>query len=63
MVITDEQLQRVGDEVASLWGACCTGWHYDNNYNIIFECNEFGEEFETTPMSLADIATEYDYCL
>lgn len=63
MYISNEQMMRVGREVASLWGAYCTGWHVDENYEIVFECVEDDEAFETTPMSLAYITQEYSYCL
>ncbi len=46
MYISDIQMRQVGNEVASLYGAVCTGYHVDENYEIVFECVEDGEEFE-----------------
>jgi len=63
MTITKEQLLNVGNEVASIYGAVCVGYHLDKNNEVVFECNECGDEFETTPMSLAEIVKEYNYCL
>ena len=40
MMITKEQLLNVGNEVASIYGAVCVGYHLDNNNEVVFECNE-----------------------
>ena len=50
---------RIGQEVASTWGAVCTGVKtYPNS--VMFECNEYGEKF-TTHMSYDYINKEYNY--
>ena len=52
-------LMAIGQEVASGWGAVCTGVKtYPNS--VCFECNEYGEAF-TTHLSYKDIYKEYKY--
>lgn len=41
-----ERLMRIGQEVASNWGAYCTNVKIKKN-SVIFECNEYGEQFIT----------------
>lgn len=56
----DRELQNIGNNVASLWGARVESWTV-NNYDetVTFHCNEFGERFDTE-LSFDDLA-EYDY--
>ena len=54
-----ELMMRIGQEVASGWGAVCTGYKtYPES--VMFECNEFGEEF-TTHLSYDYISKNYGY--
>lgn len=42
------KLMRIGQEVASLWGASCTGYSVNKKKKVvIFDCIEHGEEFVT----------------
>ena len=42
-------LQTIGNDVASTWGGSCTGYHVDNeNKEVIFDCIEHGEEFSAS---------------
>lgn len=55
--IDKETLMEIGQEVASGWGAVCTGVKtYPES--VMFECNEFGEKF-TTHLSYDYIREEY----
>lgn len=46
---TDEQLLRIGNNVAMLWGAFCFGYRINRaEQKIYFECVEHGEKFLTT---------------
>ena len=57
--IDKAKLMRIGQEVASGWGAVCTGVKtYPNS--VMFECNEYGEKF-TTHLSYDYINKEYNY--
>lgn len=58
MKLTHQQIMRVGNEVASVWGAVCVGYHYEG-HDIVFECNECGEEFDTTPMTEEEIIKDW----
>lgn len=52
-------LMSIGQEVASGWGAVCTGVKtYPKS--VMFECNEYGEKF-TTHLSYDHIKEEYAY--
>lgn len=44
--ISDGELRMVGQQVASLWGACCTGFERKKD-SVVFYCNECGEKFIT----------------
>lgn len=48
MVYTIQQLEQIGDEVASCWGAECIGFTIKYNGDVIYECVEHGEFFITT---------------
>ena len=53
-------LMRIGNNVASVWGAYCTGFIRDGETETItFQCSEFGEQF-TTELKFAELP-EYDY--
>ena len=43
---TREELMRIGQEVASGWGACCIDYKEEKD-GVVFYCNEFGENFTT----------------
>lgn len=57
--ISARKLFLIGQEVASLWGAVCTG-HKTLKDKVRFYCNEAGEEF-ITELTYKEIETEYDY--
>ncbi len=41
-------LKKIGQEVASIWGASCVKYHIDKkNKVVIYDCIEHGEEFVT----------------
>lgn len=45
---TREEIMRIGNEVASLWGAYCTNCHKDDSIRVVrFDCIEHGESFVT----------------
>ena len=44
---TKAQLEEIGNDIAATWGAVCTGVKCFLN-SVQFNCNEFGEKFETT---------------
>ena len=54
---TKNKLLEIGQEVASGWGAVCTGVKCFKN-SVQFNCNEFGEKF-TTLMTHDEIKQEY----
>lgn len=56
-----KQLEAVGEEVASGWGASCTGFKCYSD-SVEFQCIEHGEKFVTN-LSYDDIKKEYGYCL
>lgn len=57
--IAKERLMRIGQEVASGWGAICTNVKtYPNS--VCFECQEYDEKF-TTRLSYDEIEKEYNY--
>ena len=57
--IDKKLLMSIGQEVASGWGAVCTGVKtYPKS--VMFECNEYGEKF-TTHLSYDHIKEEYAY--
>ena len=58
---TKALLERIGNEVASGWGAVCTGVKCFKN-SVQFNCNEYGEKF-TTLMTYEDIKKDYAYML
>ena len=44
----NRKLMKIGQEVASLWGASCTGYSINKKKKVIvFDCIEHGEEFVT----------------
>ena len=46
---SDDTVMRIGNEVASLWGACCFDYKVNKKERtVIFYCNECGEEFGTS---------------
>lgn len=55
----DKQFMKIGNRVASLWGATCEDWEILRNGKIRFYCNECGEKFTTelTPEELQ----QYNY--
>ena len=57
--MTEKQLLRIGNNVASSWGAYCESVEKLQNGNYRFFCNEYGEHFYTDlePGELA----EYNY--
>lgn len=57
--INKDRLMRIGQEVASCWGAVCTGVKTYENL-VTFECNEYGEKFSTT-ISYDEIKEDYGY--
>ena len=57
--IAKDKLMRIGQEVASGWGAICVGVKtYEDE--VEFTCNEFGEVFTTT-LTYEEIKEEYAY--
>ena len=45
----DRKLMKVGQEVASLWGASCVKYNVDKKTKtVVFECIEHGEYFVTS---------------
>lgn len=57
--IAKDKLMRIGQEVASGWGAICVGIKtYEDE--VEFTCNEFGEVFTTT-LTYEEIKEEYAY--
>ena len=56
-LISKDKLMEIGQDVASGWGAVCTGVKTYSK-TVVFECNEFGEKF-ITQMSYEDIKKEY----
>lgn len=58
---TKEKLLKIGQEVASGWGAVCTGVKTFPKC-VQFNCNEFGEKFTTT-LTYEEIKEEYAYML
>lgn len=57
--IAKDRLERIGQDIASVWGAVCVGVKTYENL-VTFECNEYGEKFSTT-MSYDEILKEYGY--
>ena len=57
--IAKDRLIRIGQEIASEWGAVCTGIKTYENL-VTFECNKYGEKFEST-MSYEEIEEDYGY--
>ena len=57
--IKKDRLMRIGQEVASGWGAICTSVKTYLN-SVCFECQEYDEKF-TTHMSYDRIEKEYAY--
>lgn len=55
--ISTKTLMMIGQDVASLWGAVCTGLKRKND-SVIFYCNEHGDLFETE-MTYKEIEEEY----
>lgn len=46
---TREEIMRIGNEVASLWGGRCLSCDNDKkNKRVVFSCIEHGEHFTTT---------------
>jgi hypothetical protein len=46
---TENDLYRIGDEVASIWGGNCRSFELDKkNKTVIFHCVENGEDFCST---------------
>ena len=59
--LTKETLMKVGQEVASTWGAVCTSVKPFLN-SVRFNCNEYGENIETT-LTYDEILKDYAYVL
>lgn len=57
--MTEKQLLRIGNNVASSWGAYCESVEKLQNGNYRFFCNEYGEHFYTD-LEPAELA-EYNY--
>lgn len=54
-----EMMNRIGNNVASTWGACCEKWEILKNGKIRFYCNECGEKF-CTDLNPSELQ-EYNY--
>lgn len=55
------ELMRIGNDIASLWGACCCDVKVNyNTKEVVFICNERGEKFTVT-VPFDDIKNEYVY--
>ncbi len=57
--ISNQRLMKIGQEVATLWGAVCTGFKKKKD-SVIFYCNECGDGFETE-VTLKEIEEDYSY--
>lgn len=59
--LTKAQLEKVGNEVASVWGGVCTGVKCFLN-SVEFKCQEYDEKFTTT-LTYDEILKEYAYAI
>lgn len=57
----ENELLKIGNEVASTWGAYCESFDVYPNL-VVFNCNERGEKF-TTQMNWDDLKIEYGLSL
>jgi hypothetical protein len=58
---TKALLESIGNEIASVYGAVCTGVKCFTK-SVEFHCNEYGEKF-TTLMTYDEIKQDYAYML
>lgn len=59
--LTKAQLEKVGNEVAAVWGGVCTGVKCFLN-SVEFKCQEYDEKFTTT-LTYDEILKDYAYAL
>ena len=58
--LTDNKLKRIGNNVASNWGAYCESYEVnEEEKSVTFYCNECGDRFYTT-LSFDELK-EYNY--
>ena len=58
-----DKFLEIGNELAAIWGAVCRNVHINkDDKNVIFECVENGEPFETQ-ISFEELEEEYGYDL
>lgn len=57
--INKDRLMRIGQDIASVWGAYCVDVKTYENL-VTFNCVEYGEKFSTT-LSYEEIEKEYSY--
>lgn len=57
--ISNQRLMKIGQEVASCWGAVCTGFKREKG-SVTFYCNECGDAFETE-VTYQEIEEDYSY--
>ena len=56
-----DSLLDIGNDIAAIWGAICYDYTIDEeNKEVVFECNERGEEFVTS-YSFEDLKENYDF--
>ena len=59
---TKEQLMKIGEEVASLWGASCYSYKVNKKEKLVcYDCIEHGEKFVAN-VSFGELG-DYDYIL
>lgn len=57
--ISNQRLMKIGQEVASCWGAVCTGFKRKKD-SVLFHCNECGDVFDTE-VTYKEIDEDYSY--